>query len=177
MSKVRILLNVDQSGWNLADICCITEYTCGFSLTDRHVGGCRLNKKKTLVFCSNVKFTITSLIYNGSSWSRWQIHKSVGNRLLWQIYRKSLAANQWYRWKAYTPKGCFWGHSPPDIKNPKYGSPNPQKIPSPRNSFILSDLEKFTEFRGMIIFQIWAKWGNVTRKLLLQHGCLEFTHC
>jgi len=48
--------------------------------------------------------------------------------ILRSAYRKSFPANQWYQWKAYTPKGCFWGNNPLDINILKWGKPKPKII-------------------------------------------------
>ena len=86
-----------------------------------------------------------------------------------QWYSLSFTANQWYRWKAYTPKVCLLGSQPTDVKNPKCGNFKPTK-----NLFhvpeicLIRRIEKFAEFRCVIICQIRAKCGRyIARKLVI----------
>ena len=64
----------------------------------------------------------------------------------------------------YTPRrGAFWGRNPPDIKNLKWGNPNPPKFRVQKFiSYILPDAEEFAEFTGEFIFQIRAKMAEIS---------------
>ena len=62
-------------------------------------------------------------------------------------------------------EGCFFvgSHNPPDVKNPKWGTPNSQKLALHKFILaILSDVEKSAKASGMIIFRIRAKMGEIS---------------
>jgi len=62
--------------------------------------------------------------------------------------------------------------SPPDINNPKWGTPNPKNGSWNFVFCILSNVEKFAEFNGeIIIFLIRAKIGEYREKSV--HGRLQ----
>ena len=67
--------------------------------------------------------------------------------------------------KTYIPRDAFFvgSHNPPDVKNPKWGTPNSQKLALHKFILaILSDVEKSAKASGMIIFRIRAKMGEIS---------------